>query len=1377
MLRIHYLSPLLLLLAPACQLESLDADQDGDVSDVFDGGGDCDDNDPDVNSQATELCDGKDNDCDGQIDESGAADALFVYEDKDSDGYGDSTVTTRACIDNVPEGYAAADGDCDDLNDAVYPTAQEVCNGIDDNCNDAIDDGLDEVTYYQDLDGDGYGTTTQTTNDCSEALSGYSSVDGDCDDEDETVNPDAIDECDDIDNDCDDALDEDAEEVFDWYADGDGDGYGDPEEALEKCDQPSGYVDNDEDCDDADDSVNPDAEEVFYDGIDADCDGASDYDADADGYDAQAYGGEDCDDDDAGFAPNQADDAGDAYDEDCDGYLRCYADEDQDGYGDASTEEATVTATGGVGDGCDQPDLGVADDADDCADDLDEVNPGVAEVAGNAYDDDCNSYVDCFLDADADGYGSTTIEADVYTATYGEADDLCSEGADDGYADDDDDCDDDDDTTFPGAADEESSTECMRDADGDGWGDLEADTGIVAGTDCDDGDDTTYPGAAYEDSTTACMTDGDGDGWGDDSPSTASGAEDGTDCDDGDAYAFPGAAEEDSLTECLLDADEDGFGDASGSNPYVGEGTDCDDDDDSIYPGADDDYGDYIDQNCDDADGVDDDGDGWASTDSLGTDCDDADPFTFPAAGDQEDLDGDGYTAADGDADEEDYCTTDLDLDGYGDADGSFDAGTDCDDGNDGFNPGESDEAGDDYDQDCNGLLYCFDDDDDDGYGSSYASDSTYTATGGVADGDTCGSDPTDGWDDDSDDCLDSDDNTHPGAAELESSTSCMTDADGDGWGDDGPVSGVTAGTDCDDSTTLTYPGAAELDSTTACMEDYDGDGYGADSPSVSGAVAGTDCDDKDAYSYPGVAFEESATLCMTDADGDGWGDLYGVYDAGTDCDDSTDETHPGIQLDWFVDSDGDGVDDDDNNCDLQDYQDVGTYAEAQLESVAASSTSGAESVIVPADAGDIDGDGQMDLAIGTPDYLGTRTEQGAAWLFLSGTPVSGSVQVSTKGTRLRGASTGDHWGESLAVGDFNTDGLADIAIGAPDWSSGDSGMVAIVEGSSSLSSANIMSAATYLFTGEDTRDYLGAAMDAAPDIDGDNKPELVISAPYYDATGASTDDGRVYIISSMNFATMATGTSDISNVASVAIDGDQANEHFGFSVAGGADVTTGGTADLLIGAPDGDNSSGASAAGRVHLVMGNTNYPSMAVDFTFEGDNAGDQAGYSVAICDVTGDGNADLLIGAPGYDNGSGDEGAAYVVLGDPKIAPSTGLASLSNRDEAMVLGTEASGALGTSLACVGDLNGDGIEDWLVGAPGAGPGAEGRTFIIQGGQSGTIEDHWVDVLGDSSTDGTGTYVHSLQGYFGVGTHGLFFGTDNTNTQTNTASLWSIEP
>ncbi|MBL7745967.1 MAG: T9SS type A sorting domain-containing protein, partial [Chitinophagaceae bacterium] len=216
---------------------------------------------------ATEICNGIDDNCDGQIDEGVK---ITFYQDADGDGYGNPAVTTLAC--SAPSGYVANDTDCDDANAAVHPGAVEICNGIDDNCNGQIDEGV-KITFYQDADGDGYGNAAVTTLACS-APSGYVANNTDCDDANAAVHPGAVEICNGIDDNCNGQIDEGVKTTF--YRDADGDGYGNAAVTTLACSAPAGYVTNNTDCNDNNASVYPGATEVCGNNIDDNCNGQID---------------------------------------------------------------------------------------------------------------------------------------------------------------------------------------------------------------------------------------------------------------------------------------------------------------------------------------------------------------------------------------------------------------------------------------------------------------------------------------------------------------------------------------------------------------------------------------------------------------------------------------------------------------------------------------------------------------------------------------------------------------------------------------------------------------------------------------------------------------------------------------------------------------------------------------------------------------------------------------------------------------------------------------------------------------------------------------------------------------------------------------------
>ncbi|NTX01861.1 MopE-related protein [Myxococcus sp. CA040A] len=362
--------------------------------------GDCNDANASIRPGVAEVCDSVDNNCNGATDEGTTS---TFYRDADGDGYGNAGLPTQAC--SAPAGYVVNATDCNDASASVRPGANEACDGLDNNCNGSVDEGV-RSTFYRDADGDGYGNAGMSTQACS-TPAGYVVNATDCNDASASIRPGANEACDGLDNNCNGSVDEGVTSTF--YRDADSDGYGNAGLPTQKCSQPSGYVANASDCNDGNGGVNPGASEVC-DGADNNCNGATDegvlstwyVDGDSDGYGSTSQlrqactspGGyvsnaSDCNDANASIRPGVAE-VCDSIDNNCNGATDegvsqdWYRDLDGDGYGGSGG--ASVKA-------CTRP-AGYVLNNWDCDDSTASVSPGVAEKCFDCVDNDCDGRAD-----------------------------------------------------------------------------------------------------------------------------------------------------------------------------------------------------------------------------------------------------------------------------------------------------------------------------------------------------------------------------------------------------------------------------------------------------------------------------------------------------------------------------------------------------------------------------------------------------------------------------------------------------------------------------------------------------------------------------------------------------------------------------------------------------------------------------------------------------------------------------------------------------------------------------------------------------------------------------------------------------------------------
>jgi FG-GAP repeat/FlgD Ig-like domain/FG-GAP-like repeat len=345
------------------------------------------------------------------------------------------------------------------------------------------------------------------------------------------------------------------------------------------------------------------------------------------------------------------------------------------------------------------------------------------------------------------------------------------------------------------------------------------------------------------------------------------------------------------------------------------------------------------------------------------------------------------------------------------------------------------------------------------------------------------------------------------------------------------------------------------------------------------------------------------------------------------------------------------------------------------------------------ASAGDVNGDGFFDVIVGADGYAASGSNKGRAFLYFG----SAAGLATSPAWTADGGPTSE-FGRSVATaGDVNGDGFSDIIVGAWQADNGetDEGQAFVYHGSPSGL------AASPAWTGEANQasTFYGFSVATAGDVNGDGYSDVIVGAFFYD--NGQTDEGRAFVYhgSPTGLATTATWTGE----------SNQTNAFYGWSVSTAGDVDGDGFCDVIVGALSYDNNPADEGGAFVYRGSGLGLATTPA--WSFESGQGFSEFGASVATAgDVNGDGYADIIIGAPSYDNGQTNEGRARIHRGS-----ATGLigASYWNAD-----GDQGGAFFGGSVATAGDVNGDGFSDVIVSAWAFDNGAanEGRAFVYHG-------------------------------------------------------------
>ena len=394
--------------------------------------------------------------------------------------------------------------------------------------------------------------------------------------------------------------------------------------------------------------------------------------------------------------------------------------------------------------------------------------------------------------------------------------------------------------------------------------------------------------------------------------------------------------------------------------------------------------------------------------------------------------------------------------------------------------------------------------------------------------------------------------------------------------------------------------------------------------------------------------------------------------------------------------------------------------------------------------AGDINGDGIDDLIIGASGGGGPGgfSNPGRAYVIFgqagaTRTNIDLASLSSSDGFTVTGGADSDRAGYSVSdAGDINGDGIDDFIVGTFGLDTGGygAGGAYVIYGKSGATRANINLASLsasdgFLIQGDAAGDQAGRSVSAAGDVNGDGVDDLIVGARFGDNGGNYA--GEAYVIFGQTGATRATvDLTGLTGTDGFVIIGDVSDDRLGQHVANAGDINGDGIDDLLVSASYGDD--GGTSAGEVYVIFGKSGASRTNIDlsslaatdgFIIQGDAAGDFLGSSAAAAgDVNGDGIGDIIVGAPGADAGGANAGAAYVIFGrSGATRANIDLTTLTTADGLIIQGDVTGDSAGGSVSGAGDVNGDGIDDLLVGAPNGdnGGSSAGEVYVIFGNRS----------------------------------------------------------
>jgi hypothetical protein len=404
--------------------------------------------------------------------------------------------------------------------------------------------------------------------------------------------------------------------------------------------------------------------------------------------------------------------------------------------------------------------------------------------------------------------------------------------------------------------------------------------------------------------------------------------------------------------------------------------------------------------------------------------------------------------------------------------------------------------------------------------------------------------------------------------------------------------------------------------------------------------------------------------------------------------------------------------------------------------------------------AGDVNGDGYADVIVGAFNFDNGQIDEGRAFAYYG----SAAGLSATPNWTAECDQAFAQFGRSVrTAGDVNGDGYADVIVGAPTFDNDqfDEGRAFVYHGAVEGLSAT----ANWTAESNQVSAQFGNAVSTAGDVNGDGYADVIVGAYLYD--NGQANEGGAFV-----YHGAAAGLSATPNWKA---EGDQTNTNFGFSVGTAGDVNGDGYDDVIVGALAFDN--GQTDEGRAFVYYGSAAGLSAAANWIAESDQALAVFGNSVSTAgDVNGDGYADVFVGALAFDNGQTDEGRVFVYHGS-----ATGLSTTSNWTAES---NQVSAQFGSSAGTAGDVNGDGINDIIIGAYfyDSGQTDEGRAFVYHGAAAGlSATPNWM-AESDQDTAWFGVVVGTAgdvngDGYADVIVGAVFY--DNSQTDEGRAFVY----